>query len=230
MTGIAQELLTDQQLLWDSQHAERGGQSGLEGDLLVDTPNDSGVLLGQLVRPRAIIAEIGSANGRDARYWAQNGHRVRCLDFSRVALSQLVEHTERQGLRDFISPIHFDANDGKLPEEVGAIDAFYARSALHVDDETLMSLLDDVDNHLQKDGVVLIEGKSTADRKIARSMDLGNGLAVDPEENGHVRRVWTPESLENICSAFGWTALQQETVGEEWAGTDATFLRLVATK
>lgn len=229
MTGIARELLTDQQTLWDAQHAQRGGTNGLE-DVLADVPNASAVLLGQLVRPRSVIAEVGSANGRDARYWARNGHRVRCMDFSRIALGQLVERTERQGLTDFITPLHFDANDGKLPDEVGTIDAFYARSALHVDDETLMSLLSDVDSRLKKDGIVLIEGKSTTDRKIRRSVDIGNGLAVDPEENGHMRRVWTPESLEDICSGLGWTALQQETAQEQWAGTDATFLRLVATK
>ena len=208
-----------------------GGQNGLEGDHLVDVPNDAAVMFSSLLTPGSTIAEVGSANGRDARFWAQQGHKVHCLDFSRVALSQLVEHAERQGVTDRINPLHFDANAGRLPKDVsGSIDGFYARSALHVDDETLMALLGDVDSHLQPNGVVLIEGKSTRDTKIARSVDLGNGLAVDPEENGHLRRVWTPESLEKICDAFGWAALQQETIGEQWAGTDATFLRLVATK
>jgi hypothetical protein len=231
MTGNTQELAATQQALWDSQHAQRGGRNGLEGDLLVDVPNDAAVMFGDLLDPESTVTEVGSANGRDARFWAQQGHTVNCLDFSRVALDQLLNHAERQGLTDRINPLHFDANAGRLPEEVGdRINGFYARSALHVDDETLMALLGDVDGRLQKDGVVLIEGKSTYDTKIARSVDIGNGLAVDPEENGHLRRVWTPESLETICDAFGWTALQQGSFGEEWAGTDATFLRLVATK
>lgn len=228
--SLAQELITNQQTLWDNQHAVRGGQAGLEGDLMVDVPNGAAILLNGLLGPESTIAEVGSANGRDARYWAQNGHHVHAMDFSRVALGQLVEHAERQGVSHRISPFHFDANTGALPEEVGEIDGFYARSALHVDDHTLMSLQGDVDKRMCPNGVVLIEGKSTNDAKIARSRDLGNGLAVDPEKNGHLRRIWTPESLQEICGAFGWTALSEETVGEEWAGTDATFLRLVATK
>lgn len=93
-----------------------------------------------------------------------------------------------------------------------------------------MSLLADVDSHLSSDGVVFIEGKSTIDPKIVRSKHLGNGLAVDPEEDGHLRRVWTPELLRDICSTLGWKALQQSNIDEEWAGTDANFLRLVAKK
>jgi SAM-dependent methyltransferase len=225
-------IIPDQQGLWDAQHAQRGAtQGGLEGDHLVDTPNDAAILFHQLVVPEARIVEVGSANGRDARFWARQGHRIDCLDFSRVALGQLVEHAERQGVSDRINPLYFNANAGKLPEEVdSSIDGFYSRSALHVDDDTLMSLLGDVDDRLSAGGVVLIEGNGTEDAKIARSVDLGNGLAVDPKENGHLRRIWTPESLEQICTTFGWTALQQETVGENWVGTDATFLRLVATK
>lgn len=230
MTHFPVDTLTNQEQLWDKQHAQRGGQQGLEGDHLVDVPNESALLLNRLVRPSATIAEVGSANGRDARYWANEGHTVHCMDFSKVALSQLATLAERQGLTDLIRPLHFDANSGKMPEEVGEIDGFYARSALHVDDDTLMALFEDVDNRMKTDGIILVEGKSTKDAKIARSIDLGNGLAVDPEENGHLRRIWTPESLSRVCNAFGWTALQEDTIGENWAGTDATFLRLVATK
>jgi hypothetical protein len=223
-------IASGQQELWDRQHARRGGEAGLEGDLLVDTPNDSAVLLGNLVVANARIAEVGSANGRDARYWAMRGHAVDCMDFSPVALEQLAEHAARQGISDKINPLLFDANAGKLPEEIGKIDGFYARSALHIGDDTLMSLLTDVDSRLQEGGVVFIEGKSTRDPKIARSEHLGNGLAVDPEEDGHLRRVWTPELLRDICSTLGWRALQQSSIDEQWAGTDANFLRLVAKK
>ncbi|QQS19443.1 class I SAM-dependent methyltransferase [Candidatus Saccharibacteria bacterium] len=184
-----------------------------------------------LLPPKSTIAELGSANGRDARYWAQfGGHTVHCLDFSQVALDQLVMHAVRQGVADLIKPWHFDANSGRLPKEVDSFDGFYARSALHVDDATLMALLADVDSRLRPQGVVFIEGKSTHDTKIARSINLGNGLAVDPEENGHLRRIWSPETLQQICRIFGWISLNQDTIKEKWAGTDATFLRLVATK
>lgn len=93
-----------------------------------------------------------------------------------------------------------------------------------------MGLLSDVDSRLKKDGVVLIEGKSSEDPKIQRSDKLSNGLAIDPNENGHLRRVWTSESLEKICANFGWTALEMTIAQESWVHTDASFLRLTATK
>lgn len=230
MAGTASETISNQQALWDAQHAVRGAANGLEGDHLVDVPNHSAVLLTELLRPGATIAEVGAANGRDARYWAGRGHHVHAMDFSSVALEQLTAHAARQGLSDRINPMHFDANAGRLPEEVGAIDSFYARSALHVDDDTLMNLLTDVDDRLNQGGVVFIEGKGSDDPKISRSVALGNGLAVDPVENGHVRRIWTPESAGRICSAFGWTALALEKIDERWLNTDASFVRLVAMK
>jgi SAM-dependent methyltransferase len=229
MSGTLPEVI-DQQALWDRQHTMRGGQHGPEGDHLVDTPTAAAFLLNNLLNGPSTIAEVGSANGRDARFWATEGHAVHCMDFSAVALGQLVEHAGRQGVLDKINPLQFDATVGKLPAEVGDFDAFYSRSALHVDDDTLMDLLGDVNTRLREGGVVIIEGKSTDDPKIARSTHLGNGLAVDPQENGHLRRVWTPESLGTLCTTFGWTALQQEVVGEKWRDTDASFLRLVAAK
>lgn len=230
MTGTTVEI-TNQQALWDEQHTLRGSDDGLEGCHLVDTPNESAVTFNSLLVAEATIAEVGSANGRDARYWALNGHTVHCLDFSQVALDQLVEHASRQGLDKRIFPLYFDANAGALPDELGYnINGFYARSALHIDDDKLMSLLNDVHNRLAVGSIVLIEGKGTQDPKIARSLHLGNGLAVDPEENGHLRRAWTPEALEKICDFFGWYAIRRDIIGEEWAGTDASFLRLVARK
>ena len=61
---------TQQQQLWDRQHAERGSTNGPEGNGLVDIPNKSGILFANMLQPGSVIAEVGTANGRDARYWA----------------------------------------------------------------------------------------------------------------------------------------------------------------
>ena len=222
--------VTDQQLLWDQQHAVRGGINGQEGDHLADIPNASAVMFIDQLSANSVIAEIGSANGRDARYWATLGHQVLCMDFSAIALGQLNAHAIRQGISSQLDTFHFDANDGVLPESIPAIDGFYARSALHIDDDALFGILEGVHERLSDGGVVLIEGKSTLDPKIARSTPIGNGLAVDHEENGHVRRIWTTETLDRICTTFGWTALDVSASDERWETTDASFLRLVAKK
>lgn len=219
-----------QQALWDAQHKQRGSQDGPEGSQLVNVPNHAARLLHTLLKPGSVIAEIGSANGRDARFWAKQGHYVHCLDFSEVALQQLRELAKRQGVSGRITQALFDASTGKLPQTIGTIQGFYARSALHLDDATLMRLLRDVDRRLQPGSVVVIEGKTSADPKIIRSTPLGNGLVSDPQENSHVRRVWTHEFTQYICDTFGWAPLHQAAVDETWSGTAANFLRLVATK
>jgi SAM-dependent methyltransferase len=221
---------SSQQALWDKQHEQRGGQNGPEGNQLLDVPNDAAVLLHELLPPQSVIAEIGSANGRDARFWAKQGHHVHCLDFSQVALRQLKIHAQRQGLSDRLTSWLFDANTGKLPPAIKPIHGFYARSALHIDDATLMHLLKDVSSCLRPGGVVVIEGKNHIDPKITRSVRLDNGLFADPYEKGHIRRAWTSAYMSHLCQTFEWKPLRQEVISERWAETTVNFLRLVAAK
>jgi|GEM_PF-1082784 len=215
--------------LWNTQHATRGASS-IESEELTFAPNEVAVLLHECLAPASRIMEVGAANGRDARYWASKGHTVMALDFSDVALLQLQEIAREQGVLDKIDAKEWDICDGDLPPTDGPIDAFYARSALHIDDTTMMGLAVNIDTILSPGGYIVIEGKGPKNDKIARSTQIGGNLVVDPFENGHLRRVWTTDFTKEMCNKMGWNILEISHAAQAWDGEPADFMRLVAKK
>lgn len=224
--------IPDQARLWDKQHSSRGN-FGLEATQLRDVPNSSAIeFIGKFGHNiRANILEVGSANGRDARFWASLGHNVICVDFSPVALNQLKEIAIRQNVDSRLYPVCYDINTGNLPGAYGfIINGFYSRSSLHVNDEKMLSIAQKINNTVEHEGLILIEGKGEKDKKIQRSKLIGNHLVIDPDEGGHIRRVWTRESLVELCSEFNWTIESLEDREESLNGESTNFVRLIARK
>jgi SAM-dependent methyltransferase len=223
--------IPDQVELWDIQHCIRGNW-GPEGLLLQNVPNDSAVEFETVLPRQTTILEVGSANGRDARYWASKGHTVYALDFSQVALEQLKQLAIAQQVDQLIVPLIWNIAEGKLPLNMlpQSIFAFYARSALHIGDDEMILLAEQIDRILVPGGKILIEGKASKDRKILRSRKIGKGLAVDDEENGHLRRVWNVDFVEFICSEMRWSIIKIKSNMEDWNGTEAQFLSFLIQK
>lgn len=226
-----QSIIPDQVKLWDNQHSTRG-LNGLEGNSLRDKPNKSAIVfINYLSQNPSNILEIGCANGRDARYWASLGHTVICTDFSPVALSQLNEIAEEQGVKNYLQPILHDISTGKLPDTGDIpIHGFYSRSALHIDDETMVSIAKEINNRVIRSSPILIEGKGNEDHKIKRSVPVAENLVIDHFENSHLRRVWTKKFLLKICHMFKWEIQALENIQESYSDNTINFLRLIARK
>lgn len=224
------EASRNQRSLWEIQHATRGAV--LEcGSGLRYTPNDTALAFARRLTSRSRVLEVGSANGRDARHWAAEGHQVIATDFSLTAMKQLRSIAQEQGVMQNIWPVVWDINVGHLPiEGASSIDAFYARSALHVTDSTMTQVAASVNAALVPKGWILIEGKGPSDKKIARSYNNEDGTAVDADEGGHMRRIWTPQFTEQMCHQFGWDIVELTDQKEEWQGVPASFMRLLARK
>lgn len=213
------------------QHASRGVSLECSPDFKF-TPNQSAVEFSNLLKPQSAILEVGSANGRDARFWASQGHMVIATDFSEVAMQQLTQIAIEQGISEFITPILWDISQGRLPPSLltNIVDGFYARSALHIGDTQMYDLAFALDKILKPGGIVFIEGKGPNDEKVARSEKVGRHLAVDNCEGGHLRRVWTCRFSKQLCSTLKWDILDLSDRREKWNGTPATFMRLIARK
>ncbi len=221
---------TSQRVLWENQHSTRGLRHECSDEMRLK-PNDTAIAFNSYLRPHSRIIEVGSANGRDARYWATQGHSVYALDFAHTALKQLDQAAFEQGIQHSIVPIVWDANVGHLPINAqGSVDGFYARSALHVDDETMLRLAQNIDHLLTRGGTIMIEGKGSNDVKIGRSEIIPGGLARDNHENGHIRRIWTSDFAEMMCKNNNWRIVELNDTREEWRGIPASFMRLVAIK
>ncbi len=224
------DLLRIQAAFWDRQHATRGTQQENAGQWAT-TPNETAVLFAQLLRARSSILEAGCANGRDARYWATLLHEVFGIDFSSIALQQMQYWTRLAQLTDFITPILWNIVNG-LPLDSLPIrmDAFYARSSLHIPDAETEELAHQVNSILYPGGVICIEGKGPQDPKIKKSEVVGPHLVINYAEGGHLRRVWTREYMTGLCTANNWRIVSLEETSEHINGDTSSFIRLLARK
>jgi SAM-dependent methyltransferase len=215
-----------QSILWGEQHSQRN-ISGPEGTFLRDVPTPPGYDLISLIPQNSRILEIGSANGRDARFWAKNGHNVDCIDFSKEALDQLEVLAIDQNISDKITTHLYDVSDGLLPSTLPAntfYDAFFARSSLTINDEALFSLTQNITKRMKPNGIILIEGRSPLDPKIIRSKIDGNMA----DDNGHFRRIYTGENMTQLSLKNGWTIEQISENIETGFESPLHMLRLVA--
>jgi len=220
--------IPNQRLLWEKQHAIRG-LNGHEAGALCYEPNDAAVILASVLNPGSRILEYGSANGRDARWWASLGLYVDCVDFSEEALRQLMCLAQEQNVDQQLFLHWHDIANGTLPPNLSPtkkFHAFYARSALHMADQPLYRLMDQVTKRILRNGLIVIEGKGQNDRKIARSQGIGNGLVCDLD--GHLRRVWTEESMEQLAVTNGWRILGLDEQHEQASYGCNSMLRLIA--
>ncbi len=215
--------------LWNRQHAERG-VVGPEGTSLLHVPNDAAIYLASILPPSSRILEIGSANGRDARYWASlNSHEVHCVDFSSVALDQMMQLAAEQNITHLITPHCHDVACGTLPPSLPAdlkYSAFYARSALHLGDESMNKLAEEITTRINPNGIILIEGKSPNDSKIKKSQHVENNLVID--EHGHLRRIWTPEYMIELAKRVGWEICDIFEYADHGGSSRSMMLRCVA--
>jgi cyclopropane fatty-acyl-phospholipid synthase-like methyltransferase len=179
---------SDQKKYWNGQHKMRKKEhETIEGE-----PNEFAKKCLPIIKPGGKILEIGIASGRDARFFIrENKNTVVGVDISTEAIRQLIKAAVKNGTVDNILPVIGSAQDvPKLLDDQERYDAFYARSALHLNDDEIIPFLGYVVSHLNEDGVVLVQGKPKEDFKIARSVEAGKNCYEDvwPYKAGVVRR------------------------------------------
>lgn len=211
---------------WDEQHVKREEEFRAREK----EPNEFAKKCLEHIRPGGQVLEIGIANGRDARYFArENQNRIVGVDISTEAVRQLIRAAMEDGTIDKILPVVASAQE--VPELLGdqeRYDAFYCRSALHLDDEETNRFLEYVVAHLNKDGVVMIEGKTNDDQAIQGSTDLGGNCYEDA--GGHIRRVWTEDNIKKLCEILGLEIVEMGRTTEVWRSKETKFIHFVAKK
>ncbi len=103
---------------------------------------------------------------------------------------------------------------------------FYARSSLHLDDSELEEFMIELTTRLKTGGYICIEGKTPEDKKMARSQEIRPGLWSDPNESGHVRRLWSEESIQKLCDQNRLTIIQLSNHNDQFG----SFIRFIAQK
>ncbi len=217
---------TNQQEYWNEQHKKRE----VEHHEIENEPNLFAKDCLKYIKPEGKVLEIGIANGRDSRYFArENKNNIVGVDISTEAIRQLIKAAIADGTIDKILPVVADASE--LPELFGdqeQYDAFYSRSALHLDEEKITPFLEYVVSHLNKDGVIMIEGKPKEDFKIERSIEVDKNCYEDVD--GHIRRVWSEDGIKSLCDSFNLEMVEMGRTAEVVKDKETKFIHFIAKK
>lgn len=222
---MSEKLIINQQEYWDEQHKKGMRPSEIEGG-----PNDFAVNYMKYIKPGGTVLEIGVASGNDARYFArENQNKVIGVDISKEAIKNFTDAAVKDGTIDKMTPIVANAEDvPKLLNDQESFDALYSRSALHLDDEKTNTFLQWFVSHLNKKGVVMIEGKTKEDFKIERSSEVNKNLYADID--GHFRRVWSEDYIKTLCNLLGLDIVEMKKTSENILGKETQFIHFVAKK
>lgn len=115
--------------------------------------------------PKAgVILELGSASGRDARYFASKGFKVVCTDVIPEALQRLSD--------EGFETMEFDFRSAPKPEWANQFDGFFANAVLlHAQPDVFESALRNIALVLKENGVAAFslktgEGEETSLEKL----------------------------------------------------------------
>ena len=143
-----------------------------------------------LLPEKASVFELGSATGRDARYFRSHGVTITCTDIVPEALAAL----EKDGFKTAF----FDFRDEPKPEWLGAFDGLFANAVLlHAPEKIFRSVLGTIGKIVKQNGI------------IAFSLKTGEGEAVTTEKMDAPRyfRYHTEKELRETLAAYPYTIL-----------------------
>ncbi len=139
--------------------------------------------LSYLPKPGSKILEIGSASGRDARYFKKKGYKVTCTDVIPQALEELSE--------DGFETAEFDFRDNPRQEWLGKFDGFFANAVLlHAEPDAFKNALVNAAAILKEGGIA------------AFSLKIGEGeeVSMDKMDAPRYFRYHTEEEIRDILS------------------------------
>lgn len=112
----------------------------------------------------AVVCDLGSGAGFDSLYFLQQGHSVKLVDISDLALAKAKHMFEVKNLIDKVELTQADLGDGHIPVGSGSCDVVYSRLSLHYFEPSVFAqLLSEVYRILKTDGHAYITLKSPDD-------------------------------------------------------------------
>jgi ubiquinone/menaquinone biosynthesis C-methylase UbiE len=147
----------------------------------------------------ARILELGSGNGRDAFYFANNGFEVYAIDQSHTACLS----NQEQAKKDSINNVYFIESDFTKDSftDLPIIDVFYSRFTMHsITLDQQNNLLQNIYAKIKKGGLVLVEARTINDPLCGVGTDLDQHQFV----TDHYRRFIEPDLFINNCIKIGF--------------------------
>ncbi len=191
---------------------------------LASTPSSFAQVVANQLAPSSKVIEVGCGNGRDALFFASEGHTVFAIDASETAIS-ICQQSAKSDVVQFRA--------GVLSDFAGTLDpgfnAIYCRFVLHampLADE--LTLLSSAAKALPPGGMLFIECRSIRD-PLAR---LGEAISPTERIHGHYRRfIILDELRERVHSAgFCITSVIESNNLAVCGQDNPVVIRLFATR
>jgi SAM-dependent methyltransferase len=185
-----------------------------------DEPNPFAVTALKLIKTNRTVLDLGGGEGKDSVYFAQQGCRVVCLDFSKDALKTCREKSSankvkvQTKLHDIQKP---------LPFKSGTFDAVYAHlSVQYFNDATTVRIFHEVHRILKPSGLLFVKVKSTNDPLYGQGKKVGK----DMFKLRYTRHFFSRVYLLKMTEGFTPLSLKQseEKSGYEVKGHGETSL------
>ena len=167
-------------------------------------PSMFAIFVQEMLSISTSILELGCGDGRDAIFFAENGHLVTAVDRSHEAIKKLSELKLLNAVQADFSELVSVINH--------SYDIVYSRFSLHAVDEKLArTTLEFSEKVLRTDGRIFIECRSTQDEMYG----VGEKINEDTYFNTHFRRFIKMEDLKQELINLGMKI--------EFAAVDSNF-------
>ncbi|MUM21715.1 class I SAM-dependent methyltransferase [Mycobacterium sp. CBMA271] len=170
------------------------------------------------------VLELAAGHGRDALYFAREGCSVVATDFSEVAIEQIRESAEAQGVTANLSVAMHDLRE-PLPMEDESFDAVFAHMALCMAFSTreIHGIVGEIHRVLRPGGRLVYTVRHTGDAHFGSGVPRGDDIF---EHGGFAVHFFSRELVDEL--AEGWTL--DEVYAFEEGDLPRRLWRITATK
>lgn len=210
-------MIPDQKAVWEKKHGA-GEHESFRGD-----PSKFAVVVANKLYKNSKILELGCGVGRDAVFFAEQGHEVLATDFSETII-------ERDSQAFAGSNVTFRVLDMSqpLPFEHGSFDVVYANLSIHYYlDEDTRKIIADVARVLKPGGLLAFACRSVND------FHYGNGEEIEKDvfvsSKGHVRHLFSADYARDLMRHKFRVEFLDE-VEEVYVGEKSAMVRCIARR
>jgi SAM-dependent methyltransferase len=208
----------DQQALWDKKHGAG------EHEKYRDQMSELASKMEARLQPNSSVLEIGCGIGRDARYFASEGHNVLATDFSAVVIEQNKQFPPVPGL----AYEHLDITHGLVELPSDSFDAIYAHLSLHYfDDAKTKEIFSEINRILKPSGIFAFACKTPRDKYYGEGEPVGPNMFIN---NGHLRHFFTESYVRELVREDDYTTIELTEAPDTGNDLSSGFISCIAVK
>ncbi len=190
-----QKKLDKQAQHWDSTYLNRPEMFGL-------SPSYAAIKAAEIFKKKNIknILELGSGQGRDTIFFAQNGFNIFTLDYSQSGLNNIIKKTNSLNLDKFIFSKCHDVRK-PLPFKNLTFDGCFSHMlyCMAFTTKELLSLSKELHRVLKPNSINIYTARSTEDADYKSGIHRGEDLY---ECGGFIVHFFSKEKVKKLSSGF----------------------------